>query len=138
VTESRTRAGVVSLRVRYPEVDRMGVAHHRNHFVWFEIGRTELMREAGLPYAGLEDAGLYLPVIEATCSYHAPARYDEELRVTTTIETVSPVRATFAYRLERIADGRLLATGTTTHAAIDASGRPRRLPPALRRLVDGP
>ncbi|HYV19310.1 MAG TPA: thioesterase family protein [Verrucomicrobiae bacterium] len=136
MTESRPRAGVVTLRVRYPEVDRMGVAHHRNHFVWFEIGRTELMREAGIPYAEVEEGGLYLPVIEATCSYHAPARYDEELRVTTTIEATSPVRATFGYRLERIADGRLLATGTTTHAAIDASGRPRRLPPALRRLLD--
>ena len=136
MTESRPRAGVVTLRVRYPEVDRMGVAHHRNHFVWFEIGRTELMREAGIPYAEVEQGGLYLPVIEATCSYHAPARYAEELQVTTTIAATSPVRATFAYRLERVADGRLLATGTTIHAAIDASGRPRRLPPALRRLLD--
>jgi acyl-CoA thioester hydrolase len=136
VTESRPRAGVVTLRVRYPEVDRMGVAHHRIHFVWFEIGRTELMREAGIPYAEVEAGGLYLPVIEASCAYHAPARYDEELRVTTRIAATSPVRATFAYRLERIADGRLLATGTTTHAAIDASGRPRRLPPAMRRLLD--
>ena len=126
----------MTLRVRYPEVDRMGVAHHRNHFVWFEIGRTELMREAGLPYAGVEDGGLYLPVIEAACSYHAPARYDEELRVTTTLEKVSPARATFAYRLERATDGRLLASGTTTHAAIDGRGKPRRLPEALRRLLD--
>lgn len=133
--ESRHRTSQVSLRVRYPEVDRMGVAHHRNHFVWFEIGRTELMREAGLPYAGVEEGGLFLPVIEAACTYHAPARYDEEVRVTTTLETVSPARATFAYRLERVADGRLLASGTTTHAAIDATGRPRRLPQALRRIL---
>ena len=114
----------------------MGVAHHRNHFVWFEIGRTELMREAGLPYAGVEEGGLFLPVIEAACTYLAPARYDEEVRVTTTLQTVSPARATFAYRLERVADGRLLASGTTTHAAIDATGQPRRLPQALRRLLD--
>ena len=130
------RSSKVTLRVRYPEVDRMGVAHHRNHFVWFEIGRTELMREAGLPYAGVEEGGLYLPVIEAACSYHAPARYDEELRVTTMLEKVSPARATFAYRLERESDGRLLASGTTTHAAIDGRGKPRRLPEALRRLLD--
>ena len=136
MTGSPPRSSQVSLRVRYPEVDRMGVAHHRNHFVWFEIGRTELMREAGLPYASVEADGLFLPVIEATCSYHAPARYDEEVRVTTTLEKVSPARATFAYRLERAADGRLLASGTTTHAAIDATGRPRRLPQALRRLLD--
>jgi acyl-CoA thioester hydrolase len=137
VTEAPVgRSSKVTLRVRYPEVDRMGVAHHRNHFVWFEIGRTELMREAGVPYAGVEDGGLYLPVIEASCSYHAPAHYDENLQVTTTVEKVSPVRATFAYRLERTSDGRLLASGTTTHAAIDGRGRPRRLPDALRRLLD--
>jgi acyl-CoA thioester hydrolase len=137
VTEAPVgRSSKVTLRVRYPEVDRMGVAHHRNHFVWFEIGRTELMREAGVPYAGVEDGGLYLPVIEASCSYHAPAHYDEELLVTTALEKVSPVRATFAYRLERTTDGRLLASGTTTHAAIDGRGRPRRLPDALRRLLD--
>jgi acyl-CoA thioester hydrolase len=128
--------GIVTVRVRYPEVDRMGIAHHRNHFVWFEIGRTELMRERGMAYAAIETQGLFLPVIEASCSYHAPARYDELLRVRTALRTLGPVRATFAYRLERESDGRLIATGTTVHAAVDRQGRPRRLPASLKTLLD--
>jgi acyl-CoA thioester hydrolase len=131
-----SREGTVTLRVRYPEVDRMGLAHHRNHFVWFEIGRTELMRDHGLAYAGIEAEGVFLPVIEAACSYHAPAHYDDVLRVRTTLRTLGAVRATFAYRLERESDGRLIATGTTVHAAVDRRGRPRRLPAALRTLLD--
>jgi acyl-CoA thioester hydrolase len=128
--------GIVTVRVRYPEVDRMGIAHHRNHFVWFEIGRTELMRERGLAYAAIEAQGLFLPVIEAACSYHAPARYDELLRVRTALRMLGAVRATFAYRLERESDGRLLATGTTVHAAVDRQGRPRRLPATLKTLLE--
>jgi acyl-CoA thioester hydrolase len=121
--------------VRYTEVDRMGVAHHRNHFVWFEIGRTEYMRDAGTPYSGVEDGGMFLPVIEAACSYHAPARYDDLLLVRTTLRDMTAARATFAYRIEREPDGRLLAAGTTTHAAVDGRGRPRRFPDDLRRLL---
>lgn len=128
--------GIVTVRVRYPEVDRMGIAHHRNHFVWFEIGRTELMRERGLAYAAIEAQGWFLPVIEAACSYHAPARYDDLLRVRTTLRTLGAVRATFAYRLEREPDGQLLASGTTVHAAVDRQGRPRRLPSSLKTLLD--
>ncbi len=130
------REGIVTLRVRYPEVDPMGIAHHRNHFVWFEIGRTELMRERGIAYAAIEAQGLFLPVIEAACSYHAPARYDDLLRVRTALRTLGAVRATFAYRLEREADGRLIATGTTVHAAVDRQGRPRRLPASLKTLLE--
>ena len=128
--------GVVQIRVRYPEVDRMGLAHHRNHFVWFEIGRTELMRERGTTYAHIEEEGISLPVIEATCRYVAPARYDEQLIVRTTLSEVRRVRITFSYRIEREADGALLATGSTTHAAVDRRGKPRRLPDRLWGLVD--
>ena len=123
------------VRVRYPEVDKMGVAHHRIHFVWFEIGRTELLRQAGLAYAQVESEGTYLPVVAASCSYHAPARYDEILNVRTTLREMTAARATFEYRIERGADGALLAAGSTTHAAVDATGRPRRLPESLRRLL---
>ncbi len=126
---------VVQVRVRYPEVDRMGVAHHASHFVWFEIGRTELMRAKGVTYRRLEDDGIFLPVIEAACAYHAPARYDDLLRVVTRVEGASAVRIAFSYRVESEADGRLLATGTTSHAAVDRRGRPRRLPAALRELL---
>jgi len=126
---------IVELRVRYPEVDRMGVAHHANHFIWFEIGRTELMRARGVTYRGLEEEGILLPVIEASCAYHAPARYDDLLRVRTRIENATAVRIAFEYRIESEADGRLLATGTTRHASVDRGGRPRRLPARLRELL---
>jgi acyl-CoA thioester hydrolase len=127
--------GFVELRVRYPEVDRMGVAHHSHYFVWLEIGRTELMRARGVDYRRLEDEGVFLPVVEASCAYLAPARYDELLRVHTRIESSGGVRVSFSYRIERQADGRLLATGTTRHAAVDRSGRPRRLPGTIRGLL---
>jgi acyl-CoA thioester hydrolase len=127
--------GRVEVRVRYPEVDRMGVAHHASHFVWFEVGRTELMRQRGVTYAALEDEGIFLPVIEAACAYHAPARYDELLTVLTGIDEAGPVRVRFTYRIERSADGILLASGSTRHAAVDRTGRPRRLPDRLRGLL---
>ena len=126
---------IVELRVRYPEVDRMGVAHHANHFIWFEIGRTELMRARGVTYRGLEEEGILLPVIEASCAYHAPARYDDLVRVRTRIESATAVRIAFEYRIESEADGRLLATGTTRHASVDRGGRPRRLPARVRELL---
>jgi len=126
---------IVELRVRYPEVDRMGVAHHANHFIWFEIGRTELMRARGVTYRGLEEEGILLPVIEASCAYHAPARYDDLVRVRTRIESATAVRIAFEYRIESEADGRLLATGTTRHASVDRGGRPRRLPARMRELL---
>ena len=129
------REEIVQVRVRYPEVDRMGVAHHASHLVWFEIGRTEWMRGRGIAYARLEDEGVFLPVIEAQCTYRAPARYDDLLRVRTSLLAAGPVRVTFEYRIEREPDGALLATGRTTHAAVDGNGRPRRLPPGLRELL---
>lgn len=109
----------------------MGVAHHASHFVWFEIGRTELMRSLGVTYARMEDDGIFLPVIEVTCAYRAPARYDEMLRVTTEVVRATPARVDFAYRIEREAGDVLLASGTTSHAAVGADGRPRRLPASL-------
>jgi acyl-CoA thioester hydrolase len=128
--------GTTQVRVRYSEVDRMGVAHHRSHFVWFEMGRTEFLRGSGLPYAEVEAQGVFLPVIEARCVYRAPARYDDLLLVRTTLAGMGVARAQFSYRIERESDGRLLATGSTTHAAVGAHGRPRRMPDALRRLFE--
>ena len=127
--------GGVEVRVRYPEVDRMGVVHHTVHLIWFEIGRTELMRSRGLPYATLEDDGLFLPVIEAACTYRAPARYDDVLTVSTEVTESGPVRVSFSYRVERAADRCLIATGMTRHAAVSRNGRPRRLPAGIRERL---
>jgi acyl-CoA thioester hydrolase len=122
--------------VRYPETDRMGVAYHAHYLVWFELGRTELMRELGCVYGELEERdGIAFPVIEASARYHAPARYDQLLEVTTRVAAVGGSRIRFEYRIERPADARMLASGFTEHAAVGRDGRPRRLPAALRERL---
>ena len=127
--------GLATLRVRYPETDQMGVVHHSHYLNWFEVGRTELMREAGCSYAGMESEGIWMPVIEASCRYASPARYDEMIRVRTRLTEVTRVTARFEYRVERESDGKLLATGSTRHASIDRAGVPCRMPPRLLELA---
>ena len=127
----------VRIRARYPETDRMGVVHHSHYLVWFEIGRTELMRELGMPYAALENDGVFMPVIEAQARYLAPVRYDEEVEVETTLEELTGVCVTFAYRLFKPPAPEPLAMGFTRHAAVNAQGAARRLPPALREKLRG-
>lgn len=131
------RETTTSTRVRYPETDRMGVAHHTHHFTWFELGRTEWMREAGCPYGELEDgAGLFFPVVEAGASFRAPARYDEELTITTRLVEVTGVTVRFEYEVARRAARETVSTGYTVHASVGRDGRPARLPADLRaRLV---
>lgn len=130
-----TRTGRATLRVRYPETDPMGVVHHTHYLVWFEIGRTELMRQAGCPYADLEKEGILMPVVEAACRYLSPARYDDEILVETSLEEVTRVTSRFSYRVLRQPEGRLLATGMTRHAATDARGVPRRVPERLAGIL---
>jgi acyl-CoA thioester hydrolase len=125
---------VSRVRVRYADTDQMGVVYHANYFVWFEVGRTDLLRAAGWTYREMEAEGLSLPVIEAHCDYKQPARYDDELDVRTTGELMSPVRVAFSYEVVRPADGELLATGRTVHATLDRSGRPSRLPDRVKGL----
>jgi acyl-CoA thioester hydrolase len=122
------------VRVRYAETDQMGVVYHANYFVWFEVGRTDLLRAAGWTYREMEAEGLSLPVIQAQCDYKQPARYDDELEVRTTGELMSPVRVAFSYEIVRPADGELLAIGKTVHATLDRDGRPSRLPDRVKGL----
>jgi acyl-CoA thioester hydrolase len=120
--------------VRYAETDKMGVVYHANYFVWFEVGRTDLLRGAGWTYKEMEAEGVSLPVIEAHCDYKQPARYDDDLEVRTTAELMSAVRVSFSYDLVRPGDGQTLATGRTVHAAVDRDGRPSRLPDRVKTL----
>jgi len=117
------------LRVRYAETDAMGVAHHSNIFIWFELGRSDWMRSRGLPYPELEARGVLAPVVATEARFHAPARYDELLVIETRAEDLTPVKTIFSYRVLR--DGRLLAEGRTVHAFINLSGRPVALPKKL-------
>ena len=127
-------------RVRYPETDRMGVAYHGHYLVWFELGRTELMRELGFPYGELEEGkGLFFPVVEAGARYRRPARYDDALEVEAQVVRVGGARVRFDYRLFRSGESEPLATGFTEHGAVDAEGRPCRLPESIRdALQRGP
>ena len=129
MSEARSR-----VRVRYAETDQMGIVYYANYLVWFEVGRTDWLREMGWSYRDMEADGISLPVIEARCTYHESARYDEELEVRTTSTLESPIRIQFLYEVVRASDTAKLASGMTMHAALDRSGRPRRLPDRVRAL----
>jgi acyl-CoA thioester hydrolase len=126
------------LRVIYGDTDQMGVVYYANYLRFFEAGRNEFIRAKGLRYRDFETSySLRLPVTEATVRYQQPARYDDLLRLETSLEEMRRASASFAYRLLR-EDGRLLATGRTMHACIDLEGKLRRLPEELvQRLSAG-
>lgn len=127
--------GATRLRVRYAETDQMGVVYHANYFIWFEVGRVELLRTLGHSYRDLEAAGINLPVIRAECDYRRPARYDDELEVRTTGRLITALRVEFRYQLVRLGDDTLLATARTEHVPLNRVGRPCRLDLALREAL---
>ena len=117
------------IRVRYAETDQMGVVYHSNYFIWFEIGRVELMRQLGFPYRDIEqNDGLFIAVADARCRYKAPARYDDEVIVRTHLKNVRESLVKFGYEVVRAGDGTLLAEGETTHIVTDKKMKPARLP----------
>jgi acyl-CoA thioester hydrolase len=119
--------------VRYAETDRMRVVYYANYFVWFEVARTDWLRETGWSYREMEAEGISLPVITAHCDYRQPARYDDEIEVRTRATLLSPVRIRFDYEVMRHGD--VLSSGHTVHAAVDPDGRPRRLPERVRAML---
>ena len=121
------------LRVRYGEVDRMGVVYHGHYLVYFEQGRTELLRSLGATYRQVEEEGTLLFVVETGLNFHRPAHYDDELTVRTRLASVRGVRLRFEYEVLR--GDRRLTTGFTVLAACDADGRPRRIPERLAGLT---
>ena len=132
-------------RVRYAETDQMGIVYYANYLVWFEIGRVEVLRTLGLSYRELEtEHGCILPVVEATCRYRAPARYDDEILIETRPALLRGSVLKFAYRiLRKEADGAeptLLAEGETVHVVCDPQLNRKPLPEqhaaALRALMD--
>jgi acyl-CoA thioester hydrolase len=123
-----------TLRVRYAETDKMGVVYYANYLVWFEVARTDWLRETGWTYRAMEHDGIGLPVIEAHCAYKSSARYDDEIQVQATARLMSPVRLAFDYVVVRPADNAVIATGHTVHASVDTAGRPVRLPARVRDL----
>lgn len=126
---------VSRVRVRYAETDQMGIVYYANYLVWFEVGRTDLLRLSGWSYREMEGDGYALPVVVAHCEYRQSARYDDEVEIVTLGSIFSPVRIKFDYQVVRCADGATLATGHTVHASLDTSGKLRRLPDRIRTLL---
>jgi acyl-CoA thioester hydrolase len=114
--------------VRYADTDAMGVAYYANYFVWFEVARTDLLRNLGWSYREMEESGVLLPVIETDCRYRRPARYDDELEIRTEGQLTSPIRLEFRYEVFVNGHDGNIATGRTAHAALGRNGRPCRLP----------
>ena len=119
----------IQLRVRYPECDPMGVAHHATFPIWFEMGRTEMLRATGQTYRAFEEAGVFLAVVRLEVRYRRPARYDDLLRLRTELHSAGPVKVAHAYTLFRGEE--VLAEATTTLACLDATGRACVLPESL-------
>ena len=122
-------SGEIAIRVRYAETDRMGLLHHANYLVYFEQGRTELLRTRGLAYKDLEDQGYLLVLTRVQVRYRRPARYDDLVTLRTIVQRTSSVKIEHRYELLR--GGELLAEGETTLGCIDRDGRPQMLPALL-------
>ena len=120
-----------TLRVRYAETDQMGDVYYANYFVWCEIGRVEFFRQLGHDYKSMEvEDDCHLPVVDATCRYRSPARYDDEIAIETRVTTLRGAVIKFGYRILRVEpDGeRLLAEAETVHVSVDKQMQKRNLP----------
>jgi acyl-CoA thioester hydrolase len=116
----------IEQRVRYVECDPMGYVHHSTYPVWFEMARTELLRQRGIAYRRLEEEGIFIVVARLNISYHQPARYDDVVHVTATLKQISMAKIEHDYQVKR--DGVVLATASTTLACVDRAGKPMRIP----------
>jgi acyl-CoA thioester hydrolase len=122
------------LRVRYAETDQMGFVHHSNYPVYFEMGRTEMLRATGLDYKSVEQSGFLLVIAKLSCRFHVPARYDDELVLRTHLKRVTYVRIEHRYEIFR--GDELICEGETTLACVDRAGNLQKLPPELAPTED--
>ncbi len=128
-THHRPVLNETRLRVRYAETDQMGVVYHSNHFIWFEVGRVELMRQMGFSYRDIErEEGCFIAVAEAKCQYRAPVFYDEEVLIRTWLKSVRDSVIVFSYELLRPETNALLAEGETLHIVTDSNMKLTKLP----------
>lgn len=132
------QTSIVPVRVIYADVDRMNVVHHGNYFRFFETARTEFIRRRGASYAEVEASGVILPIVDVQVRYLSPARYDDLLHVTVRVTELRHVSVTFSYEVRRAGDATKLAEGTTRLACCTAAGRPTRMPPHIRALLESP
>jgi acyl-CoA thioester hydrolase len=124
------RQHVTEIRVRYQETDAQGRIHHANYLNYFEIGRVEMLRAAGVSYRKLEESGIMLVVAAVRCNYHVAARYDDLLRLTTSVVKAKGVRIQHRYEIHHGEE--LVCDGETTVAAVNPQGKVVRLPKWLQ------
>jgi acyl-CoA thioester hydrolase len=122
-------------RVIYGDTDQMGVVYYANYLRWFEMGRTELLRQIGATYSSVEEAGFFFPVTEVSCRYLKPARFDDEITVETTLSELSRATLDFSYKISRKSDGQLLAEGWTRHACVNREGKVTKFSPAFEATL---
>ena len=127
----------IVFRVRYGETDRMGVVYHAEYLAWCEMGRTEYIRSLGMSYAEMERRGVPLAVAEATIRYHAPARYDDLIRVSTVLARLGSRGLTFDYVIANAESGQRLASASTMLVALDPDGKATTIPAEFRALLAG-
>ena len=125
-------------RVRYSEIDKMGVAHNKIYFEWFEIGRTEFCRQKKIPYKSIEDQGYFLVVVEAFCRYKRPLRYDETFFIRVFLKEISPKKAVFSYELVTKKQKKLIATGYTVQITTNSKAEVRSLPTSILDKLKNP
>ena len=116
------------LRVRYAETDKMGVVYYANYFVWMEIGRTDYCKSIGFSYRDMEAEDANMAVVDASCRYIAPARYDDEILIRTTVDRLTRRIVTFQYSIENGATGKVLAEGKTVHITVGKDGKTCSIP----------
>jgi acyl-CoA thioester hydrolase len=122
------------IRVRYADTDKMGITYYSKYLEWFEVGRTEMLRDIGFPYTQLEKEGIGLPVIEAYCRYHRAATYDQLLRIVSAVKTLPRVTIRIDYKIYN-EQQELLVDGYTTHPFIGKAGKPVRAPKSLLEVL---
>ena len=124
------------LRVRYAETDQMQVVYHSNYLIWCEVGRTDFLRQHGMSYADMEEAGIGLTVSDFSVRLHASARYDDLVRVATTLAEVKSRLVTFDYLLTNALTSERLATARTSLVSISPQGRPIAMPTEIRAALE--
>lgn len=121
----------MKIRVRYAETDKMGVAYYANYFVWFEVGRTERLEKAGIPYRIMEDEyRIILPVVEAFARYRKSVVFDETIEIITRIKDVASKKLTFEYKILK-ETGEVSCEGYTVHLAVNPEGKVISFPPEV-------
>ena len=126
----------IEFRVRYAETDQMGVVYHTNYLVWCEMGRTDFIRKRGMSYADIERSGTLLAVSELSARFLGAARYEQTIRVQTTLTSIQSRSIAFDYVISNAETGARLVTAKTTLISVDSSGRPKAMPVEIRRLFE--